>query len=187
MKRIVEGKPWPGPHSAVVRWGQEVFAGSTSKNYHRADWFQTDIDPKIAKSWPTFNGDPNVPEPLGVPILRMARWAGLVATRTAILDDIRREYPTAVDGVVTRSLGGNVWACILPKDIKFAKSSMDGQPCEIVGARIGQHKLYVMSSLIVPETSDIIIPAIDPGDVRPLGPHEFVPRLPELFAKVPVV
>lgn len=187
MPKIIEGQPWPRKRNAVERAAVRFFAGSSSENYHQADWYETDIDPQTAGSWPKFTGDRRVPEPFGIPILKASLYAGIVAVRTEALKEIRDANPGAVNGMVTRSLGGKVYACMLPEGVEPWKSGIDGQDCEITAARIGRGTLYFMPALVVPEESRIIVPEVSMGDVRQFGPREFVPRLKSPFEHVPVL
>lgn len=187
MPKITEGQPWPRRRNAVERAAVRLFAGSSSKNYHQADWYETDINPELAEYWPKYAGDRRVPESFGIPILRKAKLAGIVAVRTEALKEIRGANPGAVNGMVTRSLGGKVYACMLPEGVEPWRSGMDGQDCEITAARIGQGTLYFMPTVIVPETSRIIVPEATVGDVRRFDPREFVPQLKPPFEHVPVL
>lgn len=187
MPKIVEGRPWPKDRSQIERSVVALFAQSPSRSYHQADWYKTNIDPSVAESWPRYAGDRRVPEPLGFPFLRKAQLAGLVAVRTTALQELRDANPGAVNGMVTQSLGGKVYACTLPEGVEPCKATVDNEDYEVIAGRIGRGSAKLMSALIVPETSQIVIPEITVNDVRQFDPQPFVPQLSYPWEKVPVL
>jgi hypothetical protein len=181
---IKEGLPWPESRNRLAGAALNAFLGSRSPNFAPVEWHRTAIPPEDANAWPEFDGDPRVWEWRGIWYPPQAKWAGIVAVRSSFTETMREHSPHLKDGVATVSLGGDVWAGIMPKG--FGRIEVGDETYDAVAGRIGRNALRITPVLIDPEISQVIVPLSE--DLRTVGAIEFKSEeVPQAYARVPVV